>query len=252
MPVVLAPVDPRAALAQAEALLAPMRRVRILGQAESVMTRPSWDDYFFELAAVAATRATCPRAQIGSILVKNKRVISSGYNGVPDGESHCPDTAEHMALDHCRAAVHAEYNALANALVPAFGATLYVVGPRRVCPDCADRLRENGVTDIRWRASVPSLGRVVAEVNAWQAETFPRATPASVVEHLRREVKELIEDPTNTSELADVVFLAVGLAYELGVDLTTVVADKLAVNRQRVWGQPDAHGVVEHVREAVS
>lgn len=83
-----------------------------------------------------------------------QRVISTGYNGVPEGREHCPDIPEHMALEHCQAAIHAEYNALANALVPAFGATLYVVGPRPVCPDCRDRLRENGVTDIRWRESV--------------------------------------------------------------------------------------------------
>lgn len=116
--------------------------------------RASWDDYFFKITADVATRATCPRASIGAVLVKNKRVISTGYNGVPEGREHCPDIPEHMALEHCQAAIHAEYNALANALVPAFGATLYVVGPRPVCPDCRDRLRENGVTDIRWRESV--------------------------------------------------------------------------------------------------
>lgn len=213
------------------------------------MKRPDWDSYFFELAAVAATRATCPRAQIGAVLTKNKRVIGTGYNGVPENRPHCPNTPEHLALDHCRDAVHAEYNALANALVPAFGATLYVVGPRRVCPDCADRLRENGVTDIHWRSSVPSLDRIIAEVNAWQAVTFPRTTTASIVEHLRREMQELVADPTDTTELADVVFLAVELAYELGVDLKWVMADKLAVNRQRSWDEPDAAGVVEHIRE---
>lgn len=215
------------------------------------MIRPDWDSYFFQIAGMVATRATCPRASIGAVLVKAKRVIGTGYNGAPSGESHCPHTPEHLALDHCPNAVHAERNALANALVPAFGATLYVVGPRPICPSCREALALCGVTDVRWRESVLSLDRVVADVRAWQAETFPTATPASVVEHLRREVLELVADPTNTSELADVVFLAVGLAYELGVDLATIVADKLAVNRQRVWGEPDEHGVVEHVRETV-
>ncbi len=213
------------------------------------MNRPSWDDYFFSIAVLVATRATCPRARIGAILTKDHKVIGSGYNGTPSGQSHCPDTVEHLALDHCLESVHAEYNALANAMIPAFGATLYVVGPRRICPDCRDRLRENGVTDIRHRLSVPTLDSVLAEVNAWQAETFPRATPASVVEYLRREVQELVADPTSTSELADVIFLAVGLAYELGVDLTTIVAEKLAINKARRWGEPDFLGVVEHVRE---
>lgn len=214
------------------------------------MSRPDWDRYFFSIAALVATRATCPRAQIGSVLVKSRKIIGTGYNGTESGREHCPDTTEHLALQHCPDAIHSEYNALANALVPAFGATLYVYGARRVCPDCADRLLENGVTDIRWQPSRLSLDSVVAEVNVWQAVTFPRATPASVVEHLRREVVELVADPTNTSELADVVFLAVGLAQTLGVDLAQIVADKLAVNRQRAWGQADEFGVVEHVREA--
>ena len=214
------------------------------------MTRPDRDAYWFRLAADVATRATCPRASIGAVLTKFDRIIACGFNGAPEGEPHCPETPAHMALDHCQRSRHAEVNALRNALLPPFGATLYVVGNRPVCPNCADRLREAGVMDIRWRVAVPTLDSVIREVNDWQAVTFPRATPASVVEHLRREVLELVADPTNTSELADVVFLAVGLAYELGVDLKTIVAEKLAINRTRIWGQPDSHGVVEHVREA--
>ena len=108
--------------------------------------------------------------------MKAKRVIGTGYNGAPSGESHCPHTPEHLALDHCPNAVHAERNALANALVPAFGATLYVVGPRPICPSCREALALCGVTDVRWRESVLSLDRVVADVRAWQAETFPKGT----------------------------------------------------------------------------
>lgn len=210
------------------------------------------DEYWFRMAAVVATRATCPRASIGALLVRFDRVISTGFNGSPPGADHCPNTPEHLALDHCRVSRHAEDNVLRNALLPAYGATLYVVGPRPVCPNCADKLRQAGVTDIRHRWSVPTLDSVIREVNEWQAVTFPRATPASVVEHLRREVQELVADPTDLSELADVVFLAVGLAYELGVDLKTIVAEKLAINRARVWGHPDSAGVVEHIREVAS
>lgn len=191
---------------------------------------------------------------MGAVLIKDRKIIGTGYNGVASREPHCLERGQtleqHMALRHCEWALHAERNALRNAFIPADGATLYVVGPRPVCPNCRDYLSSRGVSDIRHRESVPTLDSVIREVNAWQAETFPRATPASVVEHLRREVAELIVDPTNTSELADVVFLAVGLAYELDVDLMTIVADKLAVNRARTWGQPDSQGVTEHVRTA--
>jgi dCMP deaminase len=216
------------------------------------MTRPDWDGYFFRLAALVATRATCPRAQIGAVLTKQNLVIGSGYNGVPSGREHCPDTAEHLALDHCRDAVHAEYNALANALVPAFGATLYVVGARKVCPDCADRLRENGVRDIRHRDTVPTLDGVAAEVVAWQRQTFwaPSLDDVpSTIEHIRREVLELAADPSNELEVADVLILLLRLADNLGMDLTAAVARKLDINRRRVWQAPDANGVTEHVRE---
>jgi dCMP deaminase len=141
--------------------------------------RESWDAYFFRVAARVSERATCPRAAIGAVLVKQKRILGTGYNGAKSGEEHCPDDAEHRALITCDRSVHAEVNALTNAFGNPYGATLYVVGPRRICPDCADRLREQGVTDIRWRESVPTLEGVLAEVNAWQAETFPHATSAS-------------------------------------------------------------------------
>lgn len=220
------------------------------------MSRPDRDAYYFNIAAVVASRATCPRASIGAVLVKRDVIVGCGFNGAASGEPHCLERnqtmEQHLALRHCEWALHAERNAIRNAFIPADGATLYVVGPRPVCPNCRDYLVSRGVTDIRHRESVPSLDRVLTEVNEWQAVTFPRATPASVVEHLRREVLELVDDPTDTAELADVIFLVVGLAYELGLsmsDLARIVAGKLAVNRQRVWGEPDAFGVVEHLRE---
>jgi hypothetical protein len=188
------------------------------------------------------------------VLVKFDRLIGAGFNGAPPGLSHCLERnqtlAQYLEIDHCAWAVHAERNAVYNTFVQVDGATLYVVGLRPICPDCRDYLASRGVTDIRHRSSVTTLDGLFRDVNEWQAATFPRATPASVVEHLRREVAELVADPTDTSELADVVFLAIGLAYELDVDLKQIVAEKLAVNRARTWGEPDDHGVVEHVREA--
>lgn len=212
--------------------------------------RPSWDEYFFGMAAHVAARSTCPRASIGAVLTKNKRVIGTGYNGVAEGVDHCPNTAEHMALAHCEAAVHAEYNALANALVPAFGATLYVVGPRSVCAHCADRLHENGVTDIRHQYGIATLDTLAREIRAWQAQTFPYATPESVAEHLRREAEELAGEPSNPEEMADIFHLLVAAAEVNGYDLVDVVATKFVVNRRRQWQAPDFQGVVEHVREA--
>jgi dCMP deaminase len=123
------------------------------GVVEHVRERPPWDEYWFKMARLVSTRATCPRAAIGALLVKFQRCIATGYNGAASGEPHCPRDAEHLALDHCDRARHAEVNALENAFVPVHGAVLYVVGPRRVCPHCADRLHAAGVRDIRWRSA---------------------------------------------------------------------------------------------------
>lgn len=214
------------------------------------MNRPSWDDYFFQIAATVATRATCLRASVGAVLVRDKRILSSGYNGPASGRPHCPTTPEHMNIAHCLDSLHAERNALANATVQTYGATMYVVGPRVVCPDCRDAMKLCGV-EYRYRQSVLTLESVIREVNEWQAMTFPQATPASVVEHLRREVQELVSDPTDVLELADVVILAAALSLTLGLsvgDLTAVIEAKLGVNRLRTWQPPDHMGVVEHVR----
>ena len=220
------------------------------------MSRPSRDDYFFEIASVVATRSTCPRAAIGATLVKFGRVIGTGYNGTASGLPHCLERhqtlEQHLEIDHCAWAVHAERNALYNALIPADGATLYVVGPRPICPDCRDYLRSRGVDDIRHRYGVATLDSLARDIRAWQAETFPHATPASVAEHLRREAEELAGEPSNPAEMADIFHLLVAAAEANGYDLADLIAAKFAINRSRRWGQPDRSGVVEHVREGVT
>jgi hypothetical protein len=155
-----------------------------------------------------------------------------------------------MNLAHCQASLHAERNALANATVQTYGAVMYVVGPRAVCPDCLDAMKLCGVS-YRWRSSVTTLETLAREIRAWQAQTFPHATPESVAEHLRREAEELASEPSNPEEMADIFHLLVAAAEANGYDLVDVVATKFVVNKGRRWQSPDAAGVVEHIREAV-
>lgn len=217
------------------------------------MTRPDRETFWFGLAAQYATRATCPRAAIGAILVKWDRLCGAGFNGARPGQAHCLERdqtlEQHLALDHCGWSVHAEKNALYNALIPADGATLYVVGPRPICPDCRDYLRSRGVEDIRHRHSVPALDWLARDIAAWGAATFTASTPASTAEHLRREIDELLADPTDAEEQADVFHLLIQLARVTGVDLTAAVDRKFAINKGRRWMRADVMGVVEHVRE---
>ena len=77
--------------------------------------RVSWERYFINLAVQAATRSTCPRKHVGAVIVRNKTVLSTGYNGSIRGAPHCSETDCLMEDDHCIRTVHAEANALVQA-----------------------------------------------------------------------------------------------------------------------------------------
>ena len=129
--------------------------VQISDEGRPVAPRPSWDEFFFRMAELASTMATCPRAHCGAAIVRHKRVLSLGFNGAPSGEPHCPSEgealAEHLRLDHCERAVHAEVNALKNAVGNVYGATIYVYGHYAPCGNCKAQLALVGITDIRHR-----------------------------------------------------------------------------------------------------
>lgn len=108
--------------------------------------RPSWDQYFIELIDHVATRATCDRGKSGSVIVKQNRVLSTGYVGSPPGIAHCDQVGHLMkrVIDddgterqHCVRTVHAEQNAICQAArygISLEGATLYCkMEPCRVC-----------------------------------------------------------------------------------------------------------------------
>jgi dCMP deaminase len=63
--------------------------------------RPSWDEYFINLCDLVATRATCDRKQVGSVIVKNNRIISTGYNGAPEGLPHCNSPDTYIKCSYC-------------------------------------------------------------------------------------------------------------------------------------------------------
>jgi len=85
--------------------------------------RPSWDSYFMEIARLVATRSTCLRRQVGAVFVRDKRILATGYNGVPRGLAHCLDIGclrEKLGIpsgerhELCRG-IHAEQNAIIQA-----------------------------------------------------------------------------------------------------------------------------------------
>ncbi|HYX92108.1 MAG TPA: cytidine/deoxycytidylate deaminase family protein [Myxococcaceae bacterium] len=77
--------------------------------------RSSWDQYFMDIARQVATRATCDRKHVGAVLVRDRTILSTGYNGAIRGLPHCDEVGHLMENGHCVATVHAEANAIIQA-----------------------------------------------------------------------------------------------------------------------------------------
>ena len=113
------------------------------------MKRPNWDEYFLKLAMLASERATCPRMHCGCVLVKNKNVISTGYNGSIPGDEHCEDAGCILVDNHCVRTVHAEMNALIQAARGGHaveGSTAYITN--MPCTTCSKSLITAGVKRV--------------------------------------------------------------------------------------------------------
>lgn len=122
------------------------------------MMRPSWDDYFMQIAHLVASRATCLRRKVGAILVRDKRILSTGYNGPPAGLPHCDELGGCLRTKlqvpsgerhEISRAVHAEQNAIIQAAVHGFsirGATLYATN--QPCSLCTKMLVNAGVKEF--------------------------------------------------------------------------------------------------------
>jgi dCMP deaminase len=112
-----------------------------------MISRLNWDDYFMEIAQVTAKRSACERLQVGCVLVKDKRIISQGYNGFLPG---CP----HQSIirnDHEEATVHAEQNAIADCAkrgVSCKGSTAYIT--HYPCIICTRLLLAAGIESIKY------------------------------------------------------------------------------------------------------
>jgi dCMP deaminase len=80
-----------------------------------VSRRVDWNTYFMNIARQAATRSTCDRKHVGAVIVRDRTILSTGYNGSIRGMPHCDDVGHLMENDHCVATIHAEANAIIQA-----------------------------------------------------------------------------------------------------------------------------------------
>ncbi len=113
------------------------------------MKRISWEQYFMAQASIAALRSTCTRLMVGAVIVRENRIIASGYNGsVADG-THCIDDGCYMVEGHCVRTVHAEANALLQCAkfgVPTNETTMYVT--HFPCLQCTKQIIQAGVRHL--------------------------------------------------------------------------------------------------------
>jgi dCMP deaminase len=113
------------------------------------MERVSWERYFMNLALQVATRSTCPRKHVGAVIVRDKTILSTGYNGSIRGAPHCTDVGCLMENDHCVRTVHAEANALVQAArngVRLEGAEIYVTASP--CFNCFKLIANAGIRKV--------------------------------------------------------------------------------------------------------
>lgn len=114
-----------------------------------IKNRASWDEYFMKIAVQAATRATCDRKHVGAVIVRDKAILSTGYNGSIRGLPHCDDAGHMMENDHCVATVHAEANAIIQAAKNGTGidgADIYVTASP--CWNCFKLIANSGIKRI--------------------------------------------------------------------------------------------------------
>ncbi|MGO2673530.1 MAG: deoxycytidylate deaminase [Lactobacillus delbrueckii] len=113
--------------------------------------RIPWKQYFMMQALVIAQRSTCDRALVGSVLVKDKRILSTGYNGSVSGQDHCDDVGHQLVDGHCVRTIHSEMNSLISCAkngVSTDDMEIYVT--HFPCYNCTKHLLQAGVIKINY------------------------------------------------------------------------------------------------------
>ncbi|MCL1848193.1 MAG: dCMP deaminase family protein [Clostridiales bacterium] len=126
--------------------------------------RPEWDDYFMDIASMVASRSTCLRRQVGCVVVKERRILSTGYNGAPSGVTHCGEIGcrrmqegipSGERAEMCRG-VHAEQNAIIQGArhgISLQGATAYTT--TEPCSICTKMMINAGIEEIIYEGEYP-------------------------------------------------------------------------------------------------
>lgn len=111
--------------------------------------RKDWNTYFMDIAHLISERATCTRLKVGAVIVKDKRIIATGFNGSVTSTEHCIEVGCNIVENHCIRTLHAEHNAVLQCAkfgVPTVGAEIYVT--HFPCFQCAKIIAQTGITKV--------------------------------------------------------------------------------------------------------
>jgi dCMP deaminase len=114
--------------------------------------RISWHEYFMNIAEQVASRSTCDRKHVGAVIVRDRTILSTGYNGSLKGAPHCDEAGHDMDHDHCVRTVHAESNAVAQAAkngVAINNSEIYVTASP--CLTCFKLIANCGITKVYYK-----------------------------------------------------------------------------------------------------
>jgi dCMP deaminase len=149
--------------------------------------RPSWDEYFMGICEQVAGRSTCKRRHVGAVVVRDRRILATGYNGTPAGLRHCDEVGclrEQMGIESgsnhelCRG-IHAEQNAVIQAAkygIAIDGSTLYT--SHQPCVLCAKILINAGISEVVYRFPYPDeLARSMMEEAGVAERLFVEVAP---------------------------------------------------------------------------
>jgi dCMP deaminase len=155
------------------------RNPHIVFSEKTSVSRPSWETYFMDIARLVASRSTCRRRSVGAVIVKDKRILSTGYNGAPSGLSHCLDigclreklmVASGQRHELCRG-IHAEQNAIIQAAYHGFSIKTSVLYCTNLpCAICTKMIINAGICRIYYQEgyadelSLTMLGEAGIEV----------------------------------------------------------------------------------------
>ena len=111
--------------------------------------RVNWEDYFMNIAKEVATRSTCNRKHVGAVIVRNKTILATGYNGSISGLDHCDQEGHDMVNGHCVRTIHAEANAIVQSARNGVGideGEIYVTASP--CYDCFKLIANAGIKKV--------------------------------------------------------------------------------------------------------